>query len=102
MWHKRASGLRAIILTVYSLISLDYLTVAGQVQHASVGSNHPVAIAPASNLTFRLESYSSQALGTTRTYGVILPPNYTKPPHQQYPVIFLLHGGHGDGYYIYA
>lgn len=47
-------------------------------------------------LTFRVESFKSQAMGTVRQYGVILPPNYAKSPQQHYPVIFLLHGGHDD------
>lgn len=47
-------------------------------------------------LKFQLESIKSQAMGTTRQYGVILPPNYQKNPQKRYPVIFLLHGGHDD------
>jgi enterochelin esterase-like enzyme len=31
-----------------------------------------------------------------RSYGVSLPPGYAQNPQQRYPVIFLLHGGHGD------
>lgn len=36
-------------------------------------------------------------MNSERTYGLILPPGYAKNPKQRYPVIFLLHGGHGDG-----
>jgi enterochelin esterase-like enzyme len=47
-------------------------------------------------IPFRLESFTSQAMGAERTYGVILPPEYEKHLQQRYPVIFLLHGGHDD------
>ncbi len=47
-------------------------------------------------LKFQLESFNSQAMGTVRKYGVILPPDYQKNQQQRYPVIFLLHGGHDD------
>lgn len=46
-------------------------------------------------LAYKLESYNSQVLGANRTYGVSLPPNYEQNPQERYPVIFLLHGGHG-------
>jgi len=47
-------------------------------------------------LTYQIETYDSQVMGGTRTYGVSLPPGYAQNPRQLYPVIFLLHGGHGD------
>jgi enterochelin esterase-like enzyme len=47
-------------------------------------------------LTYKLETYTSQAMGGTRTYGISLPPGYSQNPQQHYPVIFLLHGGHGN------
>jgi enterochelin esterase-like enzyme len=47
-------------------------------------------------LKFELASFNSQAMGTVRNYGVILPPGYDQNPQQRYPVIFLLHGGHDD------
>ncbi|PAX59523.1 alpha/beta hydrolase [Brunnivagina elsteri] len=47
-------------------------------------------------LTYKLETYTSLAMGGTRTYGISLPPGYDQNPRQQYPVIFLLHGGHGN------
>lgn len=47
-------------------------------------------------LTYNFESYKSQVLGASRTYGVSLPPNYEQNLQERYPVIFLLHGGHGD------
>ncbi|GAB1542170.1 hypothetical protein NUACC21_48440 [Scytonema sp. NUACC21] len=47
-------------------------------------------------LSFQLKTFNSQAMGTARQYGVILPPNYNTNPQKRYPVIFLLHGGHDD------
>jgi enterochelin esterase-like enzyme len=47
-------------------------------------------------LTYKIETYDSQAMGGTRTYGVSLPPGYQQNPKKSYPVIFLLHGGHGN------
>ncbi|MEH2222874.1 alpha/beta hydrolase [Nostoc sp.] len=47
-------------------------------------------------LTYKIENYDSQAMGASRTYGVSLPPGYEQNPKQRYPVIFLLHGGHGN------
>ncbi|GAB1542171.1 hypothetical protein NUACC21_48450 [Scytonema sp. NUACC21] len=52
----------------------------------------------ANPLTYKIETYSSQAMGGNRTYGVSLPPGYEEHPNQRYPAIFLLHGGHGDPY----
>ncbi len=49
----------------------------------------------AASLNYRIESYHSNAMKGERTYGVILPPGYKQHPKQRYPVIFLLHGGHG-------
>ena len=47
-------------------------------------------------LTYKMETYDSEAMGGSRTYGVSLPPDYQQNPNQRYPVIFLLHGGHGN------
>ncbi|WYL95277.1 MAG: hypothetical protein HEQ35_16865 [Gloeotrichia echinulata IR180] len=57
---------------------------------------HPDAEVAPTDLTYKLETYKSQVMGGKRTYGVSLPPGYEKNPQQRYPVIFLLHGGHGD------
>jgi enterochelin esterase-like enzyme len=46
-------------------------------------------------LTYKIETYNSKVMGASRTYGVSLPPGYEQNPKQSYPVIFLLHGGHG-------
>ncbi|MCP6761730.1 MAG: esterase family protein [Fischerella sp. CENA71] len=47
-------------------------------------------------LTYKIETYNSQVMGGSRTYGISLPPGYGKNSNQRYPVIFLLHGGHGS------
>jgi enterochelin esterase-like enzyme len=47
-------------------------------------------------IAYKTETYSSAVLGMPRNYGVILPPNYDQHPNQRYPVVVLLHGGHGD------
>lgn len=56
----------------------------------------PQAVAINTNLSYQLETYYSQVMGCKRTYGVSLPPGYEQNPNQHYPVIFLLHGGHGN------
>ncbi|WP_392533852.1 alpha/beta hydrolase [Nostoc sp. C117] len=50
----------------------------------------------ATSLTYKIETFNSQVMGASRTYGVSLPPGYEQNPKQSYPVIFLLHGGHGN------
>ncbi|MBD2297421.1 esterase family protein [Nostoc sp. FACHB-190] len=56
----------------------------------------PDANTLATPLTYTIESYDSQVMAGKRTYGVSLPPGYEQNPQQLYPVIFLLHGGHGE------
>ena len=46
-------------------------------------------------LSSQMETYTSAALNSQRRYGLVLPPDYDRHPEQRYPVIFLLHGGHG-------
>lgn len=60
-------------------------------------SDSPKVLAPAPeiNLSYKIETFNSRVMGGKRTYGVVLPPGYEEMPNQQYPVIFLLHGGHG-------
>jgi len=49
-----------------------------------------------SSLSSQIETYHSFVLGRDRTYGIVLPPGYEQQPQARYPVVFLLHGGHGD------
>jgi enterochelin esterase-like enzyme len=52
-------------------------------------------LVPEFKLSYKLETFNSRVMGGKRTYGVSLPPGYAESPDQRYPVIFLLHGGHG-------
>lgn len=64
---------------------------------ASTPQQLPAATtASTDGLNFQMETYRSQVMGGQRTYGVCLPPEYAQNPDRRYPVIFLLHGGHGD------
>lgn len=56
----------------------------------------PSATVLATPLTYKLETYTSVAMPGNRTFGVSLPPGYDQNTTQRYPVIFLLHGGHGN------
>ncbi len=58
--------------------------------------NCPKIIDFQTNVNFQLVTYQSQVLGIPRTYGVALPVDYQHYPERRYPVIFLLHGGHGN------
>ncbi|MBD2470086.1 esterase family protein [Nostoc sp. FACHB-145] len=88
-------------------ISKFYLSLAGAIAILSSAAYYYVFILGApqldppqqqadTGLKFQLETFNSQAMGTVRQYGVILPPNYQKNLQTRYPVIFLLHGGHDD------
>ncbi|ARV58289.1 esterase [Nostocales cyanobacterium HT-58-2] len=63
---------------------------------ASVLPPQPSVSDLATPLTYTTETYNSQVMGGSRTYGVALPPGYEQNLNQRYPVIFLLHGGHGN------
>ena len=67
-----------------------YVFVAGAPQ-----LDPPEAMAN-TGLNFQLVTFDSPAMNEVRTYGVVLPPQYNRQPHKRFPVIFLLHGGHGD------
>lgn len=54
------------------------------------------SMAPNTGLTFEIKTFASQVMGEQRKYGIILPPGYNDNPQKLYPVVFLLHGGHGD------
>jgi enterochelin esterase-like enzyme len=65
---------------------------------ASLPVSQPKILKPPiqSKLNYQIESYRSEVFGNDRTYGIVLPPEYEQQPQAQYPVVFLLHGGHGD------
>lgn len=81
-------SLGAIATVVASGYWYVFLAGAPQLDPPQVTSN--------TGLQFQLESFESQAMGSRRQYGIILPPDYDQHPNQRYPVIFLLHGGHDD------
>lgn len=63
---------------------------------ANTSQQLPQAVAINNNLSYQLETYYSEVMASKRTYGVSLPPGYEQNQNQRYPVIFLLHGGHGN------
>lgn len=88
---------RLVICTIVTALLLGagygYVFVAG------APPLDPPELAANTGLSFQLEQFNSQSMGT-RQYGVILPPGYAEHPQQRYPVIILLHGGH-DGVRAY-
>ncbi len=58
----------------------------------------PPALQPPtkSALSYQIVTYRSEVFGSDRSYGIVLPPGYEQRPQIRYPVVFLLHGGHGD------
>lgn len=67
-----------------------------KVEQKAAACKFDPTIVPNRGMTFELKTFYSKAMGQTRTYGLVLPPGYQKQPQKSYPVIFLLHGGHGD------
>lgn len=80
----------AIALSVISAGTYWYVFIAGAPQLDAPG------IEEVAGLNFQVKRFYSEAMKEEREYGVILPPGYEKHPNRRYPVIFLLHGGHGD------
>lgn len=86
---KRAfTGLSVAILAALS-IGGWYIFVAGAPQ-----LDAPIAESN-TGLRFQVDSLDSTVMGDTRRYGVVLPPGYYQHLNTRYPVIILLHGGHG-------
>lgn len=85
-----------VLISVASAIAV--LTTAGYWYVFVLGAPQldPPRVQADTGLKFQLETFKSQAMGTVRNYGVILPPDYNKNSQKRYPVIFLLHGGHDD------
>jgi enterochelin esterase-like enzyme len=48
------------------------------------------------DLSFETKTFTSASMGQERRYGLVLPPGYNPNAKTHYPVIVLLHGGHGD------
>jgi enterochelin esterase-like enzyme len=89
------------LLTLYSCNDIKHVQAQAPQQArpqtpASVLPPQPMKSDLATPLTYKIETYDSQVMGGSRNYGVSLPPGYEQNPNQLYPVIFLLHGGHGN------
>ncbi|MBR8838575.1 MAG: esterase family protein [Stigonema ocellatum SAG 48.90 = DSM 106950] len=87
-----------LLVSVVSLFGCNYWQgVHAQSDKASsLLPPQPSKTALSIPLTYKLETYNSLVMKGSRTYGVSLPPGYVENPTQLYPVIFLLHGGHGN------
>jgi enterochelin esterase-like enzyme len=71
-------------------------TLDQQVEQQAAACKFNQSMVPDRGIRFETKTFSSQAMGQTRSYGLVLPPGYEQNPQKLYPVIFLLHGGHGD------
>jgi enterochelin esterase-like enzyme len=93
-------GKPKILVWLYSLLlSLTFLGGSAYWYFIIAGAppiDGPQRRSRDTKLSYQIETYESQTMGGLRTYGVSLPPDYSKNPQQHYPVIFLLHGGHGQ------
>lgn len=89
-WMGKIFGLGAGTLFLLGATGYWYVFIAGAPQL------DPPQVEKNTGLNFELKTYQSAVMGEERTYGLILPPGYDRHPNQRYPVIFLLHGGHGD------
>jgi enterochelin esterase-like enzyme len=88
--HQTLIIASAIALTSISAIGAWYVFVAGSPQL------DPPKVETGTGLNFQVKSFYSTAMGTPRRYGLVLPPGYEQHPDRHYPVVVLLHGGHGD------
>lgn len=80
----------AIALTSISALVGWYVFIAGAPQL------DPPPAETGTGLQFQIKSFYSNAMGETRRYGLVLPPGYDRHPDRRYPVVVLLHGGHGN------
>ncbi|MBE9206940.1 esterase family protein [Nostoc sp. LEGE 06077] len=88
-----------LVISVSTLVGCNYSQgIAAKPTQIKVSllPPQPNANTLATPLTYQIESYDSQVMSGKRTYGVSLPPGYAQNPQQRYPVVFLLHGGHGE------
>ena len=79
----------AFFLAVVSGVGYWYVFIAGAPQLDAPHAEKKTG------LHLQVETFTSEAMGGDREYGVVLPPNYAQNPKKRYPVIVLLHGGHG-------
>lgn len=90
---KYILGVIALTLTLLSGVGYWYVFQEGAPQF-----DPPNTSAQGTDLNFQMKSFFSQAMGSQRQYGLILPRNYDQNPDKRYPVIFFLHGGHDNQY----
>lgn len=93
----KAVGMIGIILSFAIAASVVSSRVLSKPILEPVVSKQSQVLPSATNapVSYKIETYNSSAMGETRTYGLSLPPDYEHNTKQRYPVIFLLHGGHG-------
>jgi enterochelin esterase-like enzyme len=91
--------LKSAILAFSTLFLIGSCQALKASSYEQISSYQAAAPSPASaaieRMSSQMETYTSTALNSQRHYGLVLPPNYDQHPDQRYPVIFLLHGGHG-------
>ncbi|WP_341526009.1 alpha/beta hydrolase-fold protein [Nostoc sp. UHCC 0302] len=93
-----------LVVSVLTLVSCHYSQGAAAKLPQQSDLQTRVSLLPpqpntgvlATPLTYKIETYNSLVMGGSRTYGISLPPGYEQNSKQRYPVIFLLHGGHGN------
>lgn len=90
MKYKQYKRIGFALLLVLASLSYRYVAIASVPQQASP------ATTSTAGLSYQLETYNSHVMGKERTYGVCLPAGYEQNQNQRYPVVFLLHGGHGN------
>lgn len=90
MRFQRILSVGIITLAILAGSGYWYVFVAGAPQL------DPPAVEAHTGLSFQIKTFNSRAMGGVRQYGLILPPDYDRQPQKRYPVIVLLHGGHGD------
>ncbi len=67
-----------------------------KVERKAAACQFDQSLTPNASVRFETKTFKSIAMNQVRSYGLILPPGYNMHPQLHYPVIFLLHGGHGD------
>jgi enterochelin esterase-like enzyme len=77
------------------LATIGYWSVA--IPQASSFEQAPTSTADIDGtLKLEIKTFESKSMGKTRRFGVILPPQYQDDLKKRYPVIIMLHGGHGN------
>jgi len=90
---KRFLGVGATFFAALAIGGYWYVFIDGTPQFDGPDAT---AAEQSTGLTYTIQTFNSHAMGMLRRYGVLLPPGYSEHSSQRYPVIFLLHGGHGD------